>query len=86
MTQDTPFEVMNLTNGQEKVNLLNVVVTLTGTSTTSSCTVAYPQQPPIADVGGPAGAVSGFTFKTDVFINNAQNLTNRNSVYTITKL
>ena len=85
VTQDSQSEVMNLTEGQGKANSLNVVVTLTGTSTASSCTLVYPQQPPLTDVGGPAGAASGFSFKTDAFVNNTQNVTNGNWVFTITK-
>ena len=86
VTQDSPFEVMNLTNGQGKTNALNVVVSLAGTSNSSSCTVTYPQQPALTDVGVQAGAASGFTFKTDAFVNSAQNVTNGNWVFTITKL
>lgn len=86
VTQDSPFEVVNLTNGQGKVNSLNVVVALTGTSATSSCTVVYPGQPPVTDVKVQAGAASGFVFKTDAFVNNAQNVTNGNWMFTITKL
>ncbi len=85
VTQDSPFEVVNLTDGQGKTNSLNVVVTLTGTSNSSSCTVTYPQQPALTDAAVQAGSASGFTFKTDAFVNNAQTVANGNWVFTIAK-
>ncbi len=87
VTQNSAFEVMNLTEGQGKVNSLNVIVTLTGTSTTSGCTLVYPNNPTsLTDPATAAGAASGFSFKTDAFVNNTQTIKNGTWNFTITKL